>query len=328
MIKKLTQVPKDVSALSRWKEYFFLVVPITFIAAVLGEAKLDWRLPVLFLANLSGQAFAFMINEVEDAEDDKKDKKRNLTNPVALGKMSYGLGWWLSVVVGLVSVALYSLLGPWVYVAGVVNFGLSLGYSWKKVRFKSKPVLDLVSHGLTLGGMQYLAGFLVYGGRWSLAFLLFMFVALMSVVGQLYNQIRDFDADRIAGLNNSANMVGVEWMKKLRWLVLLAAAMSGVMMFGIGAVPWYILGVGLLIGVGFKVLGVSAVRTSREKGSVLRSQKLMLDTVLAINLVVIVWLIIESGANQEVVSVARLGAGKVIEIARDLPVLARMSRLI
>ena len=302
---------------------------VTFIPAVLGNGELDWRLTALFLANLTGFSFAFMINEVEDAEDDKKDKKRDLSNPVALGRMSYNAGWWLSMMAGIVSLLLYALLGGVVYLVGVVNFILSLGYSWKKVRFKSRPVVDLLSHGLTLGGMQYLAGYLVYGGDRQVGLLILLFATLVSMSGQLYNQIRDFDADQLAKLKNSANLIGLDWTKRLRWATLVTLLSVGILVLREGVIPMQVIAASIGLMILFKLLGVSAVGTSREKASEkVRSQRLMWDSVLAMNVVVIVWLMVRTGVDEQVMVFAKLGAGKMVELSHGIGVIESLSRLI
>ncbi len=305
------------------------VVPLTILPAVLGGGQLDWRLVVLFGANMASTAFAFMINEVEDAEDDKRDKKRKLTNPVALGMMSERLGWWTSLAVGVASMGLYALLGGWVYLVGVVNFWLALGYSWRKVRFKSKPVVDLVSHGLTLGGLQYMAGFGVYGGAWSLMVLVFMVVAIVSMAGQLYNQIRDFEADRVACLNNSVRIMGLSWAARLRWVLLLVVGLVGVVVLWQRVVPWYVMGLfgGLLVV--FKVSGFSGVASSREKEKEMRSQRALVSMAVAANVVVVVWFVTQGGVNREIVmGMARGGVGMVGWVVDKASLVTQVARWI
>jgi 4-hydroxybenzoate polyprenyltransferase len=69
--------------------------------------------------------------------------------------------------------------------------------------------LDIVSHTLMLGGLLPLAGYLVYAQDFSPA-ILFMAAAatLGSTYGQLYNQLRDYDSDRAAGIVNLTIRLG------------------------------------------------------------------------------------------------------------------------
>jgi len=227
------------------------------------------------------------------------------------------------------SMGLYALLGGWVYLVGVVNFWLALGYSWRKVRFKSKPVVDLVSHGLTLGGLQYMAGFGVYGGAWSLMVLVFMVVAIVSMAGQLYNQIRDFEADRVACLNNSVRIMGLSWAARLRWVLLLVVGLVGVVVLWQRVVPWYVMGLfgGLLVV--FKVSGFSGVASSREKEKEMRSQRALVSMAVAANVVVVVWFVTQGGVNREIVmGMARGGVGMVGWVVDKASLVTQVARWI
>ncbi|MBE0580897.1 hypothetical protein, partial [Devosia sp.] len=57
--------------LTRWKEYIPFVVPLTILGALLAarpnNVLLDWRLVAVTLANILAVAYAFMINDIEDA---------------------------------------------------------------------------------------------------------------------------------------------------------------------------------------------------------------------------------------------------------------------
>jgi len=67
--------------LTRWKEYIAFVVPLTVLGALLAARPngilLDWRLIVVTLANILAVAYAFMINDIEDAPDDARDPARH-----------------------------------------------------------------------------------------------------------------------------------------------------------------------------------------------------------------------------------------------------------
>ncbi|NJO84468.1 MAG: hypothetical protein HC828_17980, partial [Blastochloris sp.] len=66
--------------LTRWKEYVPFVIPLTILGALLAsrpyDTALDWRLAVVTLANILAVAYAFMINDIEDAPDDARDPDR------------------------------------------------------------------------------------------------------------------------------------------------------------------------------------------------------------------------------------------------------------
>jgi 4-hydroxybenzoate polyprenyltransferase len=264
------------------------------IAAVLGGGtNLDWRLPVLLVANMLGFGFAFMINEVEDAQDDAKDLSREIKNPVARGEISYSNGWYLSIGVGLLSVIFYAALGGWVFVLGVVNFFLSLTYSWRLVRLKSLPIVDLVSHSLMLGGLQFLAGYAVYGAPLSLALMIVSLILLVSIHGQLHNQLRDFESDREAGLRNSAYVLGKAWTNRLRAMIVLLVVLAGGVSLFKGVVPVYVMVLALLFSGMLYMLKVNflfGLRSGEKAGGM---TSVLSNLSLVANLVVLSWFGVE-----------------------------------
>ena len=66
--------------LTRWQEYVPFVVPLTLLGGLLAARPngidLDWRLVAVTLANILAVAYAFMINDIEDAPDDARDPAR------------------------------------------------------------------------------------------------------------------------------------------------------------------------------------------------------------------------------------------------------------
>ena len=77
---------KGLIRLTRWKEYVPFVIPLTILGALLAARPnnilLDWRLIVVTAANILAVAYAFMINDIEDAPDDARDPDRAARNPI------------------------------------------------------------------------------------------------------------------------------------------------------------------------------------------------------------------------------------------------------
>ena len=125
---------KSVLRLSRWQEYVPFTIPATVFGALLTRQVLDWRLVAVTLANVLAVAYAFMINDIEDAPDDALDPERAARNPIAMGELTSRTAWSLSAVVGLSAVVFYAVSGIWVLGIGVLTVLLSHFYSWKPVR--------------------------------------------------------------------------------------------------------------------------------------------------------------------------------------------------
>ena len=203
---------KPILKLTRWQEF----VPFTTILTWLGgltahrvyDATLDWRLWVMLVANLAAMAYAFMINEIEDAEDDAKDPDRVHQSPIVTGELSERTAWIAAIIILVVSGLCYALCGTIPFIIGLITLILAHLYSWRRVRLKARPLIDIISHALMLSTLLYLAPFYIYadnlGALWSITMLTF----LISANGQLYNQERDFEVDQEAGLHNTASILG------------------------------------------------------------------------------------------------------------------------
>ncbi|MFN8378729.1 MAG: UbiA prenyltransferase family protein [Anaerolineae bacterium] len=212
------------------------------LMAVQQEGSLlDWRLVAVTLATFLVVAYAFIINDIEDAPDDALEESRRQRNPVSAGRVSLRVGYTALVVVALVTLGLYALAGTYAFVIGVITLIISHLYSWRKVRLKAWPVTDIVSHSLMLSGLLFLAGYFTYGIAPGLIWFVFLGVTLFSSYGQLYNQLRDFDVDKEAGLHNTAILLGERNAKVLMYTMATLAAVFFLIGIIGGAFPWWLL---------------------------------------------------------------------------------------
>lgn len=235
--------------LTRFGEYVAFVVITTLLGAAAGGGKLGWPLIGVLVANWLAVGFAFMINDVEDAPDDALNPAKIRRNPVSAGSLSPALGRNLSFVVAGASGLLYALLGRGPLIAGAICLVLAYLYSWRRIRLKAIPIADLVSHGAMLAGLQFLTAYLVFGNgavrEWIFPFSL---VVAISLYGQLFNELRDFDGDVAAGVRHTASFIGrrpAQWLM-FGWLAIgvIAAIMT---FFVIRLVPWWALILALAI---------------------------------------------------------------------------------
>ena len=212
-------------ALSRWKEFLGFVIPLTLLGSLLGTQEgnlgLDFKVIVVLIGNLLAVAYAFMLNDIEDAADDSLDPKKKLRNPVSSKRVSKTLAYRACFLTALLTLIFYSLAGLWVLWIGLATLLLSHFYSWKKVRLKAWPVVDIVSHSLMLSGLLILSGYYAYETSPGVVWFVIAGAILFSVYGQLYNQLRDFKVDKRAGLKNTAIMVGQDNTQMLLYISLL-----------------------------------------------------------------------------------------------------------
>jgi 4-hydroxybenzoate polyprenyltransferase len=195
--------------LTRFQEYVFFVIITTLLGAAAGQGSLTWPLVLVLVANWLAVGFAFMVNDVEDAPDDALTPKKARRNPVSSGHISPPFARVLSFTVALAAAVLYAFLGLGPFLAGLTCIVLGYLYSSRHVRLKATPVADLITHALILAGLQFLAAYLTFDGgplsRWGAAFVL---VLAISLYGQLFNELRDFEGDRSAGVAHTASLLG------------------------------------------------------------------------------------------------------------------------
>jgi 4-hydroxybenzoate polyprenyltransferase len=218
--------------LSRWKEHVPFTVPATLLGVNMavrshsGPLVPDWRVPVILAADILAVTFAFMVNDIEDAPDDARDVERGARNAVVSAAISRRDGWRASAVVGGVALALFAWVGWAALAVGALTVSLGFLYSWRGVRLKAVPVLDVLAHLLMLSVLLFVAGYVTYDHLpGNIIWLVAASAGLLSAYGQVYNQLRDYEMDRAAGLRNTASVLG---RQRAQWLMHACLAGSGI----------------------------------------------------------------------------------------------------
>lgn len=217
---------KSVLELTRWREHVPFSVPLTVLGAIVASSQgavLDSKLIYVVLGNVAAVSYAFMINDIEDAEDDALDSKKVKKNAVSAGKVAREDAYTLARILAIVALFLFALTNKVTFGIGLTTLVLSHLYSWRKVRLKAYPVADIISHSLMLSGLLLLAGFSTYSSNYKSIWVLCASAVLFSIYGQLYNQIRDIAVDSKAKLKNTTILVG---KKRARFLMNTSIALS------------------------------------------------------------------------------------------------------
>ena len=264
--------------LSRWRDFLNFTLPVTIIGYGMGVRQSGGKVNLLHLilitlANVFAIAFAFIINELEDAEDDGK-------------KIDTSLARRLSIFTFAISLLLYSLLGKTAFVAGFSVLILGFLYSWKKVRLKAYPVIDVVSHCLMLGGLLFLSAFFVQGKILGQAVLIFSAITLTSAYGQFYNQVRDFEADKRARLRNTSILIGKKYASTLMYSCIAGMIILVLYSFYLSILPLWFLPLGAVIFFVLLILYKAKVKERDKKSGVpivnVQSQFLIMFTLLSL----------------------------------------------
>ena len=279
--------------LTRWREYVPFVIPVTVLGALLAARPhgtlLDWRLIAVTMANVLAVAYAFMINDIEDAPDDARDPARAARNPISSGRIPANIGYRATRLVAAITLVLYALGGFWVLWIGVATLLLSHLYSWRPVRLKAWPVTDVLSHSLMLSGLLLLAGYFIYHNNPGIVWFVAAAATLLSVYGQLYNQLRDYDMDKAAGLNNTAIILGQANTRRVMYLTIGIAGSCLLAAIVQGAFPLWL---GVVVLVSLPVSMLFRPRTDMRGGVAIDSSGILqIQAIITINFIVAVWLI-------------------------------------
>lgn len=190
--------------------------------------------PIAFFAFLLTGSF-FSINNAFDVKEDINAGKTS--NLVAQGLITRKEAIIFSVVMAMAAVAFFSYMG------GILGFLFSttcalLGflYSVPPVRFKKRPGIDVVSHGLFLGSLLVLIGTTAYGGTLNeTAYFFAVGFFVVSCLFQMQNLLGDYFVDRDMGIKTTA--VSLRSWKRGRYFFLTFAALGTI---GTIAFGWYL----------------------------------------------------------------------------------------
>jgi 4-hydroxybenzoate polyprenyltransferase len=252
--------------LLRYKEYLFFVTVTTLLGATASYGFFGLKLVAVLLANILAVAFSFMINDVEDAPDDALNPDKVNRNPVSAKDITRKQAMRASWVVAALAIVMYSLCGLLPFIMGMICLALGFLYSWRGVRFKNMPIVDMLSHCMMLAGLQYLSAYFAFSpasfDRW---FFPFLFVTCISLYGELFNEIRDLDGDLEAGLRHTAAVLGARPTYGLMMTVLITGVFSAIYTFFIGRLiaPWVLIVMGGLA-VSFLVVPIVQARKHRN----------------------------------------------------------------
>ena len=212
--------------------YLVSVLACAFVARYPVDSEI---LPVLLFVAVSS-IFGFVINDIADAELDRKAGK--LRNPVASGDLSVAAAWALVLVLlGVASLSIYllSFLNRLLGILVIMLFG---GYSFG-LRAKTRPGLDVVCHA----SWSAIYGVMAYSVYRPLDFVgagLSVMLFLLSMLAQLVNEIRDYDSDR-GMIKTTVTLVGKKRALKACVVLLFLVLALFVSVVLVGRLPWILL---------------------------------------------------------------------------------------
>jgi 4-hydroxybenzoate polyprenyltransferase len=286
---------KPIVRLSRYQEYISTVAIVTLLGVLVSGVHMDagnlWRLFFVLLANILAVAFAFMVNDIEDAKDDALDEVKARRNPVSAGTLSYSFAVSISFFTAISSLLIFYYLGGIIFWCGLTTLILGIAYSWRQLRLKSYPLLDLLSHSLMLAGLQLACAYfaMVKHQEVGIPFIAaFTAVMVISMYGEIFNEIRDFKCDTEAGLNHTVVFIGIKNAYLLMNFLWIIAVIVLIMSIIVGIVPIWVIGILLILSALFLIPERRGKNKQSKKD---RFQYMQKPVVTAGIIVLLLWLI-------------------------------------
>ncbi|HZY44143.1 MAG TPA: UbiA prenyltransferase family protein [Anaerolineae bacterium] len=252
--------------LTRYKEYLWFVVVTTLLGVAAANGTFSLKLIIVLIANWLAVGFSFMINDVEDAADDALNPAKVNRNPVSAKILSPRTAYVASFAVMILSGVMYALLGTLPFIIGLISLTVGFLYSWQRVRLKSMPFVDLITHCMMLAGFQFLPAYFTFtstlNDRWLWPFLA---VTSISMYGELFNELRDLTGDLEAGVKHTASVLGQRATQILANILLALGVIAlFITLFFVALIPVWVLIVMALLALILIVPPLLRVRRSQN----------------------------------------------------------------
>jgi len=163
----------------------------------------------LLISHVFFLAFTFSVNNCFDVQSDEQQEEKTRKNPIAAGHMTLKEGLILSFLLGSIGLGV-----TFIWFNGesflLYSFLLFLGfaYSVPPLRFKSVPIIDLISHGLFFGTLLFQYGLLIAGSMALEFFPISISIFICSIIFELRNHLDDIQADKSSGTRTTACWLG------------------------------------------------------------------------------------------------------------------------
>jgi 4-hydroxybenzoate polyprenyltransferase len=144
-----------------------------------------------------------MYNDLEDADDDYHDVDKRERNPVASGEITKRQSFLFNLILLSVGLLLLLSINPFVFSLGIIYALVGFLYSWKTLRLKARPILDLVSHVLFLGVLQFLTTYAAFRPLDLFIVPFLMIIIPFSMMNEIIHEMKDFDIDKKTKINNT-----------------------------------------------------------------------------------------------------------------------------
>jgi chlorophyll/bacteriochlorophyll a synthase len=174
---------------------------------------------------LAGPLVCGTSQAVNDWFDRHVDAINEPHRPIPSGRIPGRWGLYIAIVATLISASIGWLLGPLVFIAGLVGLGFAWAYSAPPLRFKANGWLGPLVCGLTYEGLSWFTGATVMLGAMPSAHVLAVLV--MYSLGahgiMVLNDFKAVEGDRQTGLTSLPVVLGVSRAARLACVTMAGA---------------------------------------------------------------------------------------------------------
>lgn len=202
--------------LTRLNEYIYvLLLTFPLIFLISPEKLFSLITPLIFISNLLITAFGYAFNDIEDADDDYHDIKKMKRNPIASKELSKKNSFFFSILLMSTGLILLYYINRTVFFLGIINVLIGFFYSWKPIRLKSKPFMDLISHVFFLGAIQFSIIYLALRPLDLHIIPLLTITISVSMMNEIFHELLDYELDKKTQINNTIQNLKRTNIKKI-----------------------------------------------------------------------------------------------------------------
>lgn len=161
---------------------------------------------------LAGPLVCGTSQAVNDWFDRHVDAINEPDRPIPSGRVPGRWGLYIAIIMSLISAGVSWLLGPIVFVAGLVGLAFAWAYSAPPLRFKANGMVGPLVCGLSYEGLSWFTGAAVMlGAMPSVEVVIILFMYSLGAHGiMVLNDFKAVEGDRQAGLTSLPVTMGVE----------------------------------------------------------------------------------------------------------------------
>ena len=174
---------------------------------------------------LAGPLVCGTSQAVNDWFDRHVDAINEPHRPIPSGRIPGRWGLYIAIIASLISASVAWLLGPLVFIAGLVGLGFAWAYSAPPLRFKANGWIGPLVCGLTYEGLSWFTGATVMlGAMPAVEVIIVLFMYSLGAHGiMVLNDFKAVEGDRQTGLTSLPVVMGVKHAARFACITMAAA---------------------------------------------------------------------------------------------------------